>query len=41
MAKLIEITGKVLSGEWGTDDESGQVLEKRKQLLKFDEYIYY
>ena len=23
MAKLIEITGKVLSGEWGTDDESG------------------
>ena len=23
MAKLIEITGKALSGEWGTDDESG------------------
>lgn len=23
MAKLIEIIGKVLSGEWGTDDESG------------------
>lgn len=23
MAKLIEITGKVLSGEWGTDDETG------------------
>ena len=23
MAKLIDITGKALSGEWGTDDESG------------------
>ena len=23
MAKLIEITGKALSGEWGTDDENG------------------
>lgn len=23
MAKLIEITGKALSGEWGTDDETG------------------
>ena len=23
MAKLIEITGKALSGEWGTDDEAG------------------
>ena len=23
MAKLIDITGKVLSGEWGTDDETG------------------
>ncbi len=23
MAKLIEITGKAVSGEWGTDDESG------------------
>ena len=23
MAKLIEITGKALSGEWGTDDEVG------------------
>ena len=23
MAKLIEITGKALSGEWGTDDEIG------------------
>lgn len=23
MAKLIEITGKALSGEWGTDDDSG------------------
>ena len=23
MAKLIEITGKALTGEWGTDDESG------------------
>lgn len=23
MAKLIDITGKTLSGEWGTDDESG------------------
>jgi type I restriction enzyme S subunit len=23
MAKLIDITGKVLSGEWGTDDENG------------------
>ncbi|BAK46400.1 hypothetical protein CXIVA_04330 [Clostridium sp. SY8519] len=24
MAKLIEITGKALSGEWGTDDETGE-----------------
>ena len=24
MAKLIEITGKALAGEWGTDDESGE-----------------
>ena len=24
MAKLIDITGKALSGEWGTDDESGE-----------------
>ncbi len=24
MAKLIEITGKALSGEWGTDDEKGE-----------------
>lgn len=24
MVKLIEITGKVLSGEWGTDDETGE-----------------
>ena len=24
MAKLIEITGKSLSGEWGTDDETGE-----------------
>lgn len=23
MAKLVEITGKALSGEWGTDDETG------------------
>ena len=23
MAKLIDITGKALSGEWGTDDETG------------------
>ena len=23
MARLIEITGKALSGEWGTDDEVG------------------
>ena len=23
MAKLIDITGKSLSGEWGTDDETG------------------
>ena len=23
MAKLIDITGKALSGEWGTDDENG------------------
>lgn len=23
MAKLVEITGKALSGEWGTDDEIG------------------
>ena len=23
MAKLIEITGKALSGEWGKDDETG------------------
>lgn len=23
MAKLIDITGRVLSGEWGTDDELG------------------
>ena len=23
MDKLIDITGKALSGEWGTDDESG------------------
>lgn len=23
MAKLIDITGKALSGEWGSDDESG------------------
>ena len=23
MVKLIEITGKALSGEWGTDDEFG------------------
>ena len=24
MAKLIEITGKALAGEWGTDDETGE-----------------
>ena len=24
MAKLIEITGKALSGEWGTDDDTGE-----------------
>lgn len=24
MAKLIDITGKVLSGEWGSDDEMGK-----------------
>ena len=24
MARLIEITGKALSGEWGTDDETGE-----------------
>ena len=23
MAKLIDITGKAISGEWGTDDETG------------------
>ena len=23
MSKLIDITGKALSGEWGTDDETG------------------
>ena len=23
MARLINITGKALSGEWGTDDETG------------------
>lgn len=23
MVKLIEITGKAISGEWGTDDETG------------------
>lgn len=23
MAKLIEITGKAISGEWGSDDEDG------------------
>ena len=24
MAKLIEITGKALSGEWGIDDQTGE-----------------
>ena len=24
MAKLIDITGKALSGEWGKDDENGE-----------------
>ena len=29
MAKLIEITGKALSGEWGTDDIDGTGILKR------------
>ena len=33
MTRLIEITGKALSGEWGTDDTNGNAFLFYEQLI--------